>query len=78
MKFLIKLFPTDPKGKNYHTIILTIDKSLKQINSMKIQGKDGVETTYILKNFRVNDVLDDAMFTLNTKSYPKYEIVDLR
>jgi hypothetical protein len=45
---------------------------------MKIQGKDGVETTYILKNFRVNDVLDDAMFTLNTKSYPKYEVVDLR
>jgi outer membrane lipoprotein-sorting protein len=78
VKFLIKLFPTDPKGKNYHTIILTIDKSLKQINSMKIQGKDGVETTYILKNFRVNDVLDDAMFTLNTKSYPKYEVVDLR
>jgi outer membrane lipoprotein-sorting protein len=77
-KYLIKLFPSEPKGKNYHTIILTIDKASKQINSMKILGKDGVETTYILKNFRVNDVLDDAMFTLNTKSYPKYEVVDLR
>jgi outer membrane lipoprotein-sorting protein len=77
-KVLIKLFPTDTKGKNYHTIILTIDKASKQINSMKILGKDGVETTYILRNFRTNDLLDDNIFTLNTKSYPKYEIVDLR
>ena len=78
MKQIIKLFPTEPKKKNYHTIILSIDKTSKQINSMKILGKDGLETTYILKNFRTNDALDDALFTFNAKAYPKYEIVDMR
>jgi outer membrane lipoprotein carrier protein len=78
VKQIIKLFPVDVKKKNYHTILLTIDKASKQINSMKILGKDGVETTYILKNFRTNDLLDDATFSFNSKSYPKYEIVDMR
>ena len=66
------------KFSNFHTIFLTIDKASKQINSMKIMGKDGLETTYILKNFRTNDPLEDALFTVNTKSYPKYEVVDMR
>ncbi len=77
-KQIIKLFPLEPKKKNYHTIIITIDKASKQINSLKILGKDGLETMYILKNFRTNDPLDDATFAFNPKAYPKYEIVDMR
>jgi len=77
-KLIIKLFPNEPKKKNYHTIFLTIDKASKQINSMKIIGKDGLETMYILKNFRTNDPIEDAVFTVNTKNYPKYEVVDMR
>jgi hypothetical protein len=43
-----------------------------------ILGKDGTQTTYSIKNFTANSNLGDDIFAFNTKTYPKYEIIDLR
>lgn len=75
---VIKLFPTDPKKKNFHQAILTIDKLKKQIISLKVFGKDGQDVTYTVKKFESNTVATDAVFTFAQANYKGYEIVDLR
>ncbi|MCC7050511.1 MAG: outer membrane lipoprotein carrier protein LolA [Bacteroidia bacterium] len=75
----IKLFPTDPKKKNYHTAVLTIDKVKKQIASLKVLNKDGGSSTYIVKKFVPNAVINDNLFTFTKSSYPAgIEVIDLR
>ena len=74
---IIKLFPNETKKRNFHTIMLTIDKVKKQIVMIKIMGKDGTDTTYNVKKFLSNTKVDDVLFALNMKSYPGYELIDL-
>lgn len=74
----VKLFPNEPKKKNFHTLILNIDKAKNQVTSFVILGKDGTQTTYTIKNFTPNSDVADDVFAFNGKSYPKYEIIDLR
>ncbi len=76
---VIKLYPLEPKKKNFHTVILTIDKVKKQIVSIKVLGKDGNDLTYNVKTFTPNAAsVTDDLFTFNPKAYPGYEVVDLR
>jgi outer membrane lipoprotein carrier protein len=74
----VKLFPMDTKKRNFHTAVLTIDKKKKQIVSLKILGKDGMDITYAIKNFQANSEIPDNTFVYNKKSYPGYEEIDLR
>lgn len=75
---IIKLFPDDPKKKNFHTIVLTINKSKSQIVSIKVLGKDGTDITYAVKKFVTNSDVPESTFVYNAKSYPGYEVIDLR
>lgn len=74
----IKLFPLEPKKKNFHTVLLVLDKQKNQLVSIKVSAKDGQETTYTIKKFSPNDKFGDEAFAFNAKAYPKYELVDLR
>jgi outer membrane lipoprotein-sorting protein len=74
----IKLYPNDPKKKNYHTAILSIDKNKKQIISLKILVKDGSTNTYTVKKFTPNATINDHVFTFNKDNYPNVEVIDLR
>lgn len=75
---IINLYPVKPKEKSYHTITLTIDAAAKQINKIKISGKDGTIFTYQVKTFEPDFTVEDSKFTFNKTKYPKAEIVDLR
>jgi outer membrane lipoprotein-sorting protein len=75
---IISLFPTDPKGKQYHTIKLYIDKNLKQISKVLILSKDGNNYTYVVKSFTTNTSIAENTFTYIASQYPKFEIIDLR
>ena len=74
---IIKLFPTEAKKRNFHTVMLTIDKTKKQIVAIKILGKDGNDMTYNVKKFIADSKVDDAVFAYNIKSFPGYEEIDL-
>lgn len=74
---IIKLFPTEAKKRNFHTVMLTIDKTKKQIVAIKILGKDGNDMTYNVKKFVADSKVDDAVFAFNMKNYPGYEEIDL-
>ncbi len=74
----IKLYPLDVKKKSYHTIAVSIDKAKKQINTIKVFAKDGNDITYKVKKFVTNAAVPDSQFIFDKKSYPGYEVIDLR
>ena len=75
---LVNLYPLDPDKKSYHTILLTIDKSKKQIIAVKIMNKNGTSNTMTVKNFVTNADMPDAQFIFNKADYKGVEEVDLR
>ncbi len=74
----ISLFPENPDKKKFHTSKLYIDKTKKQISSVKMMMKDGTTQTYTIKTFEGNAAIPDTDFTFNSKSHPGISVEDLR
>lgn len=74
----IKLFPLDPSKKAYHTVILTVDKNKMEPRKVVMKYKDGNEVTYVLKNFKANAEMVDALFAFDKSKYPGVEVNDMR
>ncbi|MCB0792223.1 MAG: outer membrane lipoprotein carrier protein LolA [Flavobacteriales bacterium] len=75
---VVKLFPSDPAKRNYHTVVLTIDKNKVEPRSVVIMYKDGSEVTYTLRKFMPNPTLSDALFAFDKSRYPGVEVNDMR
>lgn len=75
---IIELYPDNPKGKNFHTIVLTISKSNPQIKSIEIKGKNGTNFTYAVTSFKTNQDLPIGTFTFNKSQHSDVEVTDLR
>ncbi|MBA3704452.1 MAG: outer membrane lipoprotein carrier protein LolA [Bacteroidetes bacterium] len=74
----ISLFPLNPDKKKFHTVKLFIDKTKKQISSVKMMMKDGSIQVYTIKSFVSNTAIPDTDFTFNAKAHPGISIEDLR
>jgi outer membrane lipoprotein carrier protein len=74
----ISLFPENPDKKKYHTAKLFINKTKKEITSVKMMMKDGTTQTYTIKSFTPNVAIPDADFTFDTKAHPGVSVEDLR
>ncbi len=74
----ISLFPDNPDKKKYHTAKLFVDKTKKQISSVKMMMKDGSTQTYSIKTFEANASIPDTDFTFNAKAHPGISVEDLR
>jgi len=75
---VVDLYPLAPDKKAFHTIKLTIDKTKKQIISVKILNKNRTSSTITVKSFTTNAEMPDTMFTFNKADYKGVEVVDLR
>jgi outer membrane lipoprotein-sorting protein len=75
---VVSLFPINPDKKKFHTIKLSIDKTKKQIVSVKVLMKDGSIQTYKIKSFLGNASLADTDFVFNSKVHPGVSVEDLR
>ncbi len=73
---VVDLYPL--KGKSYSKVRLNIDKAKKQILKMSVYEKEGTIYTYLIDKFIVNQLIDDAKFSFNAKSYPGIDINDMR
>ncbi|MEJ5961061.1 LolA family protein [Pedobacter immunditicola] len=73
----IELTPLD-KRKSYSKVILSIDKTAKQIAKVLVLEKDGSKYTYLVKSFVPNVKVPESTFTFNANKYPGVEVVDLR
>lgn len=77
--YQIDLYPEQPKEKNYSIVKLKIDKAKSQLQSIKMIGKDGIDTTIELLEFSPNIKVVDSMFKFDPSKYPKgIEINDMR
>ncbi len=73
----IELTPLD-KTNLFFKLLVDIDKSTKNISSLKVFEKNGNRYTYTITSFNSNVPLADGLFIFDKKSYPNVEIVDLR
>jgi outer membrane lipoprotein-sorting protein len=73
---VIKLYPENPGGKPFHTIILYIDKSKNQMQSMEVKSKDGNTFIYTIKSFVENKSYSSTLFEFKTPE--GVEEIDLR
>lgn len=74
---IIKLFPKDNK-RNFHTIILTINKTKMEVQGVEVLGKGGEIYTYTVTKFQPNLALVDTDFQFNKTKYPGVEVIDNR
>jgi outer membrane lipoprotein-sorting protein len=76
---IINLFPVDkPEKKKFHTIILYVDKTKKQVVQLKMLMKDGGKQIYEIKTFKPNTEMADALFVFDIKGFKADQINDER
>ena len=74
---IINLYPTvKPEKKKFHTAKLYIDKSKKQITSLKLMMKDGGTQTFDIKKFVSNSELAESLFAVDLSKFKQDEIVN--
>lgn len=75
---VIKLYPLEPAKKNYHTVVLTVDKNKVEPRVVEMHFKDGNVVTYTLNKFVPNAEMVEALFGFDKAKYPGVEVNDLR
>ena len=66
----IKLFPSNPKESKYHTIVLTVDRNIKQIKKVIIKTKDGLTLVFSITKFITNTEISDSVFKWQKAKHP--------
>ena len=74
----IKLFPINPKESKYHTVILTIDRTKKQIKKVIIKTKDGLTLLFSISKFTSNTEINDSVFKWTKAKHPGVDEIDNR
>lgn len=74
----IDLFPIKVGEKKYSRITLKIDKSKKQIYSVRYVGKDGVNYLIEIHTFAENPNIPDSEIKYSASLFPGAEIIDMR
>jgi outer membrane lipoprotein-sorting protein len=73
----IKLFPKDPKGSKYHTVIIKVNKSTNKISSMSVKTKDGMTVHYTISKFSPNIDVSDSKFKFDVAKHPGITVEEL-
>lgn len=76
--YKINLYPTDPKGKTFHTITMFVDKAKMEVKQVVVKGKDGSDMTYTVTKFDTSSTVPDSTFTFNKASHPGVVVIDNR
>lgn len=74
----IKLFPKDPKNSKYHTVILKVDRSKKQVSKVIIKTKDGLTLMFNITKLVPNQDVSDSKFKWEKAKHPGVEEIDNR
>ncbi|MDR2407466.1 MAG: outer membrane lipoprotein carrier protein LolA [Bacteroidales bacterium] len=73
---VIDLTPLIPSS--YYKVRLILDKNKKQLMRFTVYEKDGMQYTYAVNKFEVNQNLSDSQFSFDTAKYPGVEVIDIR
>ncbi|MCZ4410161.1 outer membrane lipoprotein carrier protein LolA [Cryomorphaceae bacterium 1068] len=75
---VIKLVPVDAEDKDYHTILVYIDKAKMEVSKIEIKGKQGVNYTYAVQSFVTTADYSDDTFVFDPTEYPGVDEIDNR
>jgi len=73
---VIDLYPEDLKSARSR-ITISIEKESMRLHSVKMQGKDGINTLLEIKKYD-NKAIPDDVFTFNPNNIKGIEVIDLR
>jgi outer membrane lipoprotein-sorting protein len=73
----VELYPNDLKS-NYSIVTLLVEKNTLQPKSISLKGKDGLTTTFVIKNLDHSKTIADEEFVFDAKKYNSFEVIDLR
>ena len=73
---IVNLYPND-RDKNFSIFTIKIDKKKQVPLQMRLQGKNGVNTTVTIKDYKYTKI-DDSHFKFNTAEHTDVEVIDLR
>lgn len=71
-------YPKQIENKKYSKITIRIDKTKKQIFSVRYVGKDGVNYLVEIDKMLENPTIADTEVKFNKASYPGAELIDMR
>lgn len=71
-------YPKQIENKKYSKITIRIDKTKKQIFSVRYVGKDGVNYLVEIDKMLENPTIADTEVKFNKASYPNAELIDMR
>lgn len=74
---IIELYPLK-KGKSFIKVVLSIDKSKKQITKFVIYDRNGSTFSYLLDKFVTDQPIADNVFMFNKAEHPGVEFNDMR
>ena len=74
----IKMFPSQPDKSNFHTIIMTVNESLKIISEASVKTKDGVTIRTTVDNLISNPKVNIQQFSWDAASHPNSDEIDNR
>jgi outer membrane lipoprotein-sorting protein len=72
------MIPKVIEGKKYTKITVKVDKTKKQIYSVRYVGKDGVSYLIEISKFVENPAITDAEIKYSSSLYPGAEVIDMR
>ncbi len=75
---MIKLNPTKPDEKTFHTVNLFIDKAKMELVKIEILGKQGDNYTYNMKSFEPDISYTEKDFIFDMGAHPGVEVIDNR
>lgn len=76
--YIVDLYPESPKGKEFHTVELIIDKAENQIQSIEIKFKNGSSQIIEIVEYKSNTVMPESMFSFDPAKFPGVEVNDMR
>lgn len=76
--WVIDLYPENPKGKEFHTVQLLVDKANTQILSIDIKFKNGSDQIIDILEYKTNVTMPDNLFIYEESKYPGAEVNDMR
>lgn len=75
---VIKLIPTQPADKTFHTIRVYVDRAKDELGKIEILGKQGDNYTYDVKSFKTDANYGNDTFVFDPAAHPGVEEIDNR
>jgi outer membrane lipoprotein-sorting protein len=73
---IINLYPKEPGKSQYHTLVIKINASTKELKSVEVRMKDGTKMVYDVTKLVANIDIPSTKFVYDKRNFAGYQEVD--